>query len=86
MRHHSSAPALVPVADPPAPPTGPAPTFLKFTPAVQRGARYAIAALDFDSRHELRAPDGSPIALHVTNEDLRAAAAWLRYVLSKAGA
>lgn len=82
MRHHSTAPALVPVASPP-PDAGPAPAFLKFTPSVERGTRYAIAALDFDARHELRAPDGTPIALHVTNDDLRNAAAWLRYVLSK---
>jgi hypothetical protein len=59
------------------------PAFRQYTSAVDRGAQYAIAAVEFDAQHELRAPDGSKLPTAINNADLIAFATWLRYIRSK---
>lgn len=62
------------------------PAFRKFTPAVERGITYAIAALEFDSAHgpALNSDAGAEAtAIGVSKDDLQAAAEWLRHQRSK---
>ena len=60
------------------------PSFRKFTPQVRRGITYAIAALEFDSRHDLIDPErGGPLGGATRSEDLKAAELWLRYEIGK---
>ena len=62
------------------------PAFRKWTPAVERGIRYALAALDFDAAHRLDAlaADGATsIPGLVVPDDMRAAAQWLRAQVGK---
>lgn len=58
------------------------PAFLKKTDAVRRGCRYLCAAGEFDAKYELRTVDG-PVATGASNDDIRAAVAWLRYEMGK---
>lgn len=63
-----------------------APAFRKFTPAVERGITYAIAALEFDAKHgpalnSDAKTEATPIG--VSKDDLAAAADWLRHQRSK---
>jgi hypothetical protein len=54
------------------------------TPSVQRGLKYAIAALETDAaRGQVTLEDGTPITIGTSDDDLRAAAAWLRYETGK---
>lgn len=58
--------------------------YRKYTKAVDKGIRYAIAALENDSMHELFDPvKGGPLEGTTRSEDLQAAAAWLRYQRDK---
>lgn len=66
--------------------TGEAPSYLKLTAAVQRGLRLAIADLETMAREPVPTmSDGTPVQFDVdgVNADLLAAAAWLRYTLTK---
>lgn len=63
------------------------PAFRKWTPAVERGIRYAIASLDFDAKYRLNAiaddVDGKPIPGLIVPDDIKAAAEWLRAQYAK---
>lgn len=60
------------------------PAYLKFTPAVEKGVRYAIAMLDVDSTFQLIDTEkGGPLAGTTSPDDLAAARDWLRYTLNK---
>lgn len=64
----------------PEPPEQPAPSFRKFTDAVQRGLKQMLVSAKLDARTELVRADGSIIDTRV--DDLRAAITWLEYVLA----
>jgi len=55
------------------------PAFRKWTPAVERGIRYALAQLMFDAQHTPLDADGKPITCGISNDDLFAAHDWLRH-------
>lgn len=63
------------------------PAFRKWTPAVERGIKYAIASLDYDAKYRLNVieddPNGQPIAGLIVPDDMQAAATWLRAQLAK---
>ena len=66
------------------------PAFRKWTPAVERGIRYAVASLEFDAEHEpdpivlnFRTGETRPAETAVDNADLKAAAVWLRAQIEK---
>lgn len=60
------------------------PAYLKFTPAVEKGVRYAIAMLDVDSTFQLIDTEhGGPLAGTTSPDDLAAARDWLRYIVNK---
>jgi hypothetical protein len=60
------------------------PAYLKLTPSVARGLRYAAAALDIDARaNPITLSDGTAVEITTKAEDLLAAAAWIRYEVGK---
>lgn len=66
------------------------PAFRKWTPAVERGIKYAIASLDFDAQFRLDVTkdagnDLEPIPGLTVPDDMQAAATWLRAQLAKRG-
>jgi hypothetical protein len=61
---------------------------VKFTPAVERGVRFAVADLEAMMREpRMTFADGKPVMTDAhtiaLNTDIAAAARWLRYVLKR---
>lgn len=58
----------------------PEPAFRKWTPAVDRGAKYLLAVAEFDATHgAITLSDGTPVETTIDAKDIAAAGEWLRY-------